>query len=200
MRAIDPSAAAVTRKSMPSARDTGPAANILGTRSQRMLAELGRFLTVGGVATIVAFILFNVLVHGFSTGNHALLRDRPILAYVLANSVGMVISYRGARSWAFRDRPPRQADGGRSAYVLINLATMSLPIACLIISRDVLGFDDPLSDNISANLIGLVLGLAARFYLFRRFVFRRPVTPRSHFAQRSELVDAVDPRDLRISA
>ncbi|MGF9755709.1 GtrA family protein [Microvirga sp. 0TCS3.31] len=155
------------------------------------LAELGRFLTVGGVATIVAFVLFNALVHGFSTGdNHALLSDRPILAYVLANSVGMVISYRGARSWAFRDRPPRQADGGRSAYVLINLVTMSLPIACLVVSRDVLGLDDPLSDNISANVIGLVLGLGARFYLFRRFVFRRPVTPGNHLAPRSELVDA----------
>jgi putative flippase GtrA len=175
---------------MPAPRDTSGAGNLIGTRYQRMLAELGRFLTVGGVATIVAFILFNGLVHGFSTGNHPLLSDRPILAYVLANTVGMVISYRGARSWAFRDRPPRQADGGRSAYVLINLVTMSLPIACLVISRDVLGLDDPLSDNISANVIGLVLGLGARFYLFRRFVFRRPVTRGNQVAQRSELVDA----------
>jgi putative flippase GtrA len=155
-----------------------------------MLAEVGRFLTVGGVATTVAFVLFNGLVHGFSTGNDAFLSDQPILAYVLANSVGMVVSYRGARSWAFPDRPPRQADGGRSAYVLINLVTMSLPIACLIVSRDVLSLDDPLSDNISANVIGLVLGLGARFYLFRRFVFRRPVTPRAQAAQRSRLVCA----------
>lgn len=175
---------------MSSTRDTSHAGNLLGTRYRRMLAEVGRFLTVGGVATTVAFVIFNGLVHGFSTGNHALLSDRPILAYVLANSVGMVVSYRGARSWAFRDRPPRQADGGRSAYVLINLVTMSLPIACLIVSRDVLSLDDPLSDNISANVIGLVLGLGARFYLFRRFVFRRTVTPRALAAQRSELVGA----------
>jgi putative flippase GtrA len=180
----------VTRGSLTSARGASRAGTILGTRYQRMLAELGRFLTVGGVATVVAFILFNGLVHGFSTGNHPLLSDRPVLAYLLANTVGMVISYRGARSWAFRDRPPHQADGGRTAYVLINLVTMSLPIACLIISRDLLGLDDPLSDNISANVIGLVLGLGARFYLFRRFVFRRPVTPRNHAPQRSELIEA----------
>ncbi|WP_167736148.1 GtrA family protein [Nocardioides sp. 503] len=165
---------------MPSVRDTGSRANIVGARHARVLAELGRFLTVGGVATLVAFILFNALVHGFSTGHLAVLSDRPILAYVLANTVGMVISYRGARSWAFRDRPPRQADGGRSAYVLINVVTMSLPVACLMISRDVLGLEDPLSDNISANVIGLALGLGARFYLFRRFVFRRPTGVRSH--------------------
>ena len=70
--------------------------------------------------------------------------------------------------------------------MLINLVTMSLPIACLIISRDVLGLDDPLSDNISANVIGLVLGLGARFYLFRRFVFRRPVTPANDVVRTSE--------------
>jgi len=103
---------------MPWARDTGPAGNIFGTRYQRMLAELGRFLTVGGVATIVAFILFNVLVHGFSTGNHALLSDRPIRAYVLANRVGMVISYRGPRNWAFPTPPAGQAAGRRSGSLL----------------------------------------------------------------------------------
>jgi putative flippase GtrA len=191
VRATDPSPAAVTRAWTRLVRDTGSAASIVGNQYQRVLAELGRFLTVGGVATIVALIIFNVLVHGFSTGHRALLGDRPILAYVLANSVGMVISYRGARSWAFRDRPPRQADGGRSAYVLINLVTMSLPIACLVVSRDVLGLDDPLSDNIAANVIGLALGLGARFYLFRRFVFRRPATPANHVVHTSELV-AVD--------
>ena len=94
---------------------------------------------------------------------------------MLANTVGMVVSYRGSRNWAFRDRPPRHADGGRMAFVVINLATMPLPIGCLWISRNVLGLDDPFSDNISANVIGLLLGLAARFYLFRTFVFRRPV-------------------------
>ncbi|GCD92284.1 GtrA family protein [Nocardioides sp. LS1] len=147
----------------------------MGSRWQRVLAEVGRFLAVGGLATAVAFVLFNLLVHGFNTGHHALLADHVIIAYVVANTVGMVISYRGARNWAFRDRPPRQADGGRLAYVVINVATMSLPIGCLWVSRNLLGLADPFSDNISANVVGLALGLGARFYLFRTFVFRRPV-------------------------
>ncbi|MBB6628949.1 GtrA family protein [Nocardioides sp. KIGAM211] len=147
----------------------------MGSRWQRLLAEVGRFLTVGGVATIVAFVIFNFLVHGFNTEHKALLDDHVIVAYVLANTVGMLISYRGSRSWAFRDRPPVHADGGRTAFVIINLATMVLPIGCLAVSRNVLGLDDPYSDNISANVIGLFLGLVARFYLFRTFVFRLPV-------------------------
>ena len=144
-------------------------------RGRRVFTEAYRFLAVGGIATIVAFLIFNLLVHGFNTGHHALLEDHVIVAYVLANTVGMVVSYRGSRSWAFKHRPPRGADGGRAAFVLINLVTMTLPIACLWVSRNVLGLDDPYSDNVSANVIGLFLGLVARFYLFRRFVFRRPV-------------------------
>jgi putative flippase GtrA len=148
----------------------------MGSRWQRFLAEVGRFLAVGGLATIVALFLFNLLVHGYATTDEAPLRDHVILAYILANTVGMVISYRGSRSWAFRDRPPRQADGGRLAFLAINVVTMTLPIGCLWISRDLLGLDDPISDNIAANVIGLAMGLVARFYLFRRFVFRRPVS------------------------
>ena len=100
----------------------------MGSRWQRFLAEVGRFLAVGGLATIVALILFNWLVHGYTTWRDALLHDHVILAYVLANTVGMVISYRGSRSWAFRDRPPRQADGGRLAFLVINVVTMGLPV------------------------------------------------------------------------
>ncbi|MEV7430653.1 GtrA family protein [Nocardioides sp. NPDC092400] len=143
--------------------------------NRRFLGEAGRFVAVGGLATVVALFIFNLLLHGYNTGEHALLPDQPILAYVIANTVGMFVSYRGSRTWAFRDRPPRQADGGLTAFVGINAVTMLFPIACLKISRDVLGLSDPISDNIAANVIGLVLGLVSRFYLFRRFVFRRPI-------------------------
>ena len=40
----------------------------MGERWQRFAAEVGRFLAVGLLATIVALILFNLLVHGFNTG------------------------------------------------------------------------------------------------------------------------------------
>ncbi|WP_051217979.1 GtrA family protein [Nocardioides insulae] len=144
-------------------------------RWRTLLGEAGRFLAVGGVATLVAFTLFNLLVHGLVDGAVAVMADQPIPAYVLANTVGMAISYRLSRYWAFKDRPPQHSDGGRTMFVLINVVTMSLPVACLWFSRDVLGHDSPLADNLAANVIGLAAGMLARFYLFRRFVFRRPI-------------------------
>ena len=61
--------------------------------------------------------LFNFLVHGFSTAYRPLMADHPIAAFVVANTVGMIVSYRGTRSWAFRNREPVHADGGRTAYL-----------------------------------------------------------------------------------
>ncbi len=97
--------------------------------------------------------------------------QHPTLAYVLANTVGMAISYRGTRSWAFKNRETAHADGGRSAYVLINVATMALPIGCLWISRNLLDHDSAFADNVAANVVGLGLGMMARFYLFRQVIF-----------------------------
>jgi putative flippase GtrA len=147
----------------------------MGDRRHRIFTEAYRFLAVGGLATVAAVVIFNFLVHGFHTGWDAPLAGHPYLAFVLANLIGMAVSYRGSRTWVFKDRPPRTADGGRLMFVLINLVTMLIPIACLWISRNLLDLDDPYSDNVAANVIGLFLGMVARFYLFRTLVFRRPV-------------------------
>ena len=40
-------------------------------------------------------------VHGYF-GGPGPLNGQPLVAFVLANTVGMLVSYRGSRSWAFR--------------------------------------------------------------------------------------------------
>lgn len=146
----------------------------MGIRWRRLAAEIGKFLAVGGIATAVALFLFNLLVHGFSRSYTAPMADHPIAAFMIANLAGMAVSYRGTRSWAFRHRAPVHADGGRTAFVAINLATLAIPVAFLWFTRNVLGLTDPYSDNIAANVIGLGLGTTARFYLYRTWVFRHP--------------------------
>ncbi len=132
----------------------------MGPRLQRIGAEAARFLAVGGVATAVAFVTFNVLVHGVGTGP-GVLNSQPLVAFVIANVLGMLVSYRGSRHWAFKDREVVGLAGGRLTYFVVNTASMALPLACLAISRYVLDRSDPLSDNIAANVVGLALGTAA---------------------------------------
>jgi putative flippase GtrA len=143
----------------------------VNARWPRLAGEIWRYLMVGMGATVVAVVLFNLLVHGFADLYDPPLNRHPSAAYVLANVVGMLISYRGTRGWAFRHRDTAHADGGRTAFVAINLATMLIPLACLWLSRNAFGLDDPLSDNLSANVVGLALANAARFVLTRQWVF-----------------------------
>ena len=143
-------------------------------RYRRLLAEVTKFITVGGFATAVAFVLFNALVHGMPGSSDGVLHAHPLPAFVIANAIGMIVSYRGSRSWAFRHREAVGAAGGRVAFFVINIASMAIPLGCLAFSRYVLGLDSGLADNISANVVGLGLGTAARFWAIRRFIFLRP--------------------------
>jgi putative flippase GtrA len=145
----------------------------MGRRLQRFAAEVSKFLTVGGAATLVSLVIFNALAHGYS-GGPAPLHEQPIVAFVLANTVGMVVSYRGSRSWAFRDRAAVGRAGGRLSFFVISTVSMLIPIGCLAFSRYMLGRTDPMSDNFAANVVGLALGTAARFWAIRRFIFLSP--------------------------
>ncbi|NUR08696.1 MAG: GtrA family protein [Nocardioidaceae bacterium] len=145
----------------------------MGRRLQRLASEAAKFLTVGGVATVVALVIFNGLVHGY-VGSPGVMHEQPLVAFVIANTVGMLVSYRGSRSWAFRHREAVGVAGGRLSFFVINLVSMVIPLACLAFTRYVLGRADPVADNIAANVIGLGLGTLARFWAIRRFIF--PVT------------------------
>ncbi len=146
----------------------------MGEGWHRLLTEIGRFAAVGGIATFVAFLIFNFLVHGLYLTDDPWLPGHPVTAFVIANFVGMLISYRLSRSWTFKHRPPQHADGGRTAYFVINTVTMLIPMVCLWMSRNAFGLDDPVSDNLSGVVIGQLLGQVARFHLFRTYVFPRP--------------------------
>lgn len=146
----------------------------MGPRLQRLASEAAKFLAVGGVATLVALVLFNLLVHGFFGHTPGPMNQKPLTAYVLANAVGMLVSYRGSRSWAFRHREPVGPAGGRVSFFVINTVTMGIPVLCLAVSRYLFDLDSALTDNIAANVVGLGLGTAARFWAFRRFVFLHP--------------------------
>lgn len=146
------------------------------TRVPHLVVEIWRFMVTGGLATLTSFCVFNFLAHGLYLTDNPWLDAHAITAFVIANVAGMIVSYQLSRHWTFQHRPPVHPDGGRTAFFVINVVTMPLAITCLWISRHVLGLSDPLSDNVAGNVIGQLIGQAARFYLFRKYVFRTPVT------------------------
>lgn len=139
-------------------------------RTSRLLVEVVRFLTVGGLATLVSLVGFNVLAHGTLLGV-APMADQPVAAYVVANVVAGLVAYFGMRLWAFRDRGVDDGVESVVRFFGLGAATMLIPVLCLAFSRYVLGLSSLRADNISANVIGLGLSTAARFWVFRRYVF-----------------------------
>jgi putative flippase GtrA len=145
-------------------------------RLPHLAVEIGRFMVTGGLSTLVSVSLFNFLVHGLYLTSSPWLATQPLTALVIANLVGMMVSYRLSRYWTFRHRQPVHADGGRTAFFLINVVTLPLAVGTLWFSRHVLGLTDPVADNLSGNVIGALIGQVARFYLFRTYVFSKPVS------------------------
>lgn len=142
----------------------------LGSRARHLLDEVARFLAVGGLATVVSIVGFNVLVHGVFIGV-APLHDQPIPAYVIVNAVAGYLAYLGLRWWAFSHREVVEPIRSVALFFGLGALTMLIPVACLAVSRYLLGLSDPVADNVSANILGLGLSTAARFWLFRRYVF-----------------------------
>jgi putative flippase GtrA len=139
------------------------------------IAEAGRFMAVGAVSTAVAIALYNWLAyapyHLWSP-----LHRHVTWSYVVSHAVGMLVSYELSRRWTFRDRSANAVGEGFVSYAVINIITMTtIPLGCLWTSRHALGLTSQLVDNLSGNVVGLLLSQVARFYLFRRFVFHRPI-------------------------
>lgn len=150
-------------------------------RLRRLTEEATKYATVGTVATVVSLVVFNALVHGVFT-DPGPMHEHPVPAYVLGSVLGMTISYLGSRLWTFGHRQVVGPVAGVPAFVLLNVATMAIPVACLSFSRYVLGLDDPVSDNVAANVVGLGLGAGTRFWVLRQYIFLHPET----VARRSE--------------
>lgn len=140
-----------------------------------LVTQLMRFAAVGGVGLVVDVAIFNLLrVTIFSPEN---LHEGPVVAKVISTSIAIVVNWLGNRYWTFGPHRRPQALREGLEFALVSLGGMGIGLACLWVSHYVLGYTSLLADNVSSNIIGLALGTAFRFWLYRIWVFRpeRPV-------------------------
>jgi putative flippase GtrA len=167
-RAVTPSE---TREDLQVPTDARGIARLLDTVRDGVhlvVRELVKFGAVGAVAYVVDVSLFNLLRYG---GGASPLEDKPLTAKIISAFVATVVAWLGNRYWTFRHR--RRASRSRefALFVVMNAIGMGIAVACLGLSHYVLGLRSALADNISANVVGIVLGSAFRFWAYRRHVF-----------------------------
>ncbi|WP_241698351.1 GtrA family protein [Flaviflexus huanghaiensis] len=145
------------------------------------MIEFLRFCTVGLGAYVVDVGLFNLLAYHWPID---LPFDQSMTAKTISVSVSIVFAWTGNRLWTFRSKQQNSRRREFAMFVLVNIGGMAVALACLAVSRFVLGFDSQFADNIAANVVGLVLGTAFRYVLYRYVVFNplasAAAAPRSH--------------------
>jgi putative flippase GtrA len=124
--------------------------------------ELGRFLVVGAAAYGTDVAVFNVL---------RLSGTAPVGAKALSSALAVAVAFAGSRWWTWPDRTGPGLARQSALFVLFSALGAGLQLLCLVVSRDLLGLRDAVSDNVSANVVGMALATAFRFWTFRSFVF-----------------------------
>ena len=128
--------------------------------------EVLSFLLVGGIGYVVDVLAFNRLLstRPFSGWD-------PSAARVVAVAVATVVTYAGNRmlTWRGSSRHGRRREV--LLFGLFNAVGLGISVLTLVVSHDLLGLTSRLADNVSANVVGLALGTAFRFWSYRSFVF-----------------------------
>ncbi|WP_438855351.1 GtrA family protein [Agromyces sp. M3QZ16-3] len=133
------------------------------------LAYVVKFGVVGLIGLVIDVALFNALRVGLlGTDTWA---QTAIGAKTISTSVAIMFNWLGNRYWTFRRHRRRHVLREFAEYLVVSLGGMAISLACLWVSHHVLGFTSLLADNISSNVIGLGLGTAFRFVLYRYWVY-----------------------------
>jgi putative flippase GtrA len=144
-------------------------------RFGHLIRELSKFATVGGLAFVVDFVLFNYLASG---------RDMPpVAAKTISTVVAATLAFLGNRFWTWRHRQRSHPAREYALFFLFNGVGLGIAVGCLALSHYGLGaiwpgvFQTPLADNVASFLVGTGLGTLFRFWSYRRFVFVEAGTP-----------------------
>jgi putative flippase GtrA len=144
-------------------------------RRARLLPQLLKFGVVGGFGVVINFVVFNGLMLLVFTPRG--IHHGAIFATILGTLVAIVANWVGNRYWAFAAQRHSSTVREGVEFFLVSLAGLAIPLLCVWISHYVLGFSSLLADNIANYIVGLALGTAFRFVLYRFWVFApgRPV-------------------------
>lgn len=134
-----------------------------------LLAYAVKFGVVGLVGLVIDVALFNALRLGaFGVDGWA---QSAIGAKTISTSVAIVCNWVGNRYWTFRRHRRRNYLREFAEYAAVSLGGMAISLLCLWVSHHVLGYTSLLADNLASNVIGLGLGTAFRFVLYRYWVY-----------------------------
>jgi putative flippase GtrA len=150
-----------------------------------LVHEIAKFGIIGMLSFVIDVGVFNLLLFGGGP-----FTGKPLTAKAVSVAVATTFAYFGNRFWTFRHRARTNMGREYLLFFILNGVAMLIAVGCLAFSHYVLGLTSALADNISANVVGLLLGTLFRFWSYRKWVFPAlPADADRELAQR----DAVTP-------
>jgi putative flippase GtrA len=134
-----------------------------------LVTQLGRFGAVGLVGLVIDVGVFNLL--RLTVLSSEVLHEGPVVAKIISTSLAIVANWLGNRYWTFRGERRPHWILEAVEFGLVSAGGMLIALGCLWVSHYALGLTSVLADNISTNVVGLVLGTAFRFTFYRLWVF-----------------------------
>ena len=134
-----------------------------------LLSYFLKFGVVGLIGVGIDVGIFNLL--RLADGPDAWWITGALGAKFVSTSVAIVFNWLGNRYWTFRKVRHKHVLREFVEFVAASLIGLGVTLACLGISHYWLGLTTLLEDNISANIVGLVLGTLVRFVLYRFWVW-----------------------------
>ena len=134
--------------------------------------ELVKFAFVGGTTWVIDTAVFLGL-------KATVLEAKPLTAKVIAVLVATIVSYVLNREWSFRTRGGRERHHEALLFFVVSGVGVAVYSGPLAISRYVLDLQVPtvsllsqeIADFVSGQIVGTLVGMAFRWWAFRRFVF-----------------------------
>lgn len=140
--------------------------------------ELAKFLVVGGTSYVVDVGLFSLL-------SHTVLSDKVVTAKGISVIVATILSYILNREWSFNSRGGRERHHEAMLFFVVNGIALGLNLVPLAVSQYIFGINTAnyssltvtIANFVSANFIGTALGMAFRFWAYRKWVFPEELNP-----------------------
>ena len=169
---------------------------------EKLLRYVLKFGIVGLAGYFVDVGLFNALRLGAFGDSHFF--QGPIGAKIVSAGIATVVTWFGNRYWTFREHRRKNYLLELAEFSTVSVGGILIGLACLWVSHYLLGFTSLLADNISSNLVGLVLGTSFRFLLYRFWVYGHHradgLTAREHKAEAARLTIFEDEKSANEAA
>jgi len=147
----------------------GRLTTLLKAFHERLFKYAWKFGIIGLIGFLIDFGIFNLL--RSTLLDPARVPNGTIWANVVSTVVATLFTWFGNRYWAFREHRRKNFWLELTEFAITSAIGLGITTLCLFISHNVMGLTDTVSDNISKNVVGLILATLFRFLMYRFLVF-----------------------------